>query len=64
VAPGGEAGGDGPFELFVNETDSVKSVELAGPYEDLDGNAVESAIELAPYSSRVLVKAPGAAGRL
>ncbi len=52
----GEDGTDDLSELFVNDTELPESVLLQGSYQDLDGNTVEGSVELAPYSSRVLIR--------
>jgi parallel beta-helix repeat protein len=43
-------------ELFVNDSQSAKSIPLDGAYRDLDANPVEGSVELAPFSSRVLIR--------
>ncbi len=57
TGPGGVAG-EGPdrSKLFYNATESPVSVPLDGAYVDLDGKPVAGPLELAPYSSRVLVR--------
>jgi parallel beta-helix repeat protein len=45
----------GRSELFVNDTEEPRSIPLDGVYRDLDGNRVAGSIELAPFSSAVLI---------
>ncbi len=53
------AGAPDRSELFINDTEAAKAIPLTGAYTDLDGKRVEGTIELAPFSSRVLIKPAG-----
>ena len=58
TGPGG-VGGQGPdrSKLFYNATESPVSVPLDGAYVDLFGKPAAGPLELAPYSSRILIRA-------
>jgi parallel beta-helix repeat protein len=52
-----EAGEDDPSEIFINDTERPKVIELEGAWRDLDGNEVGDRIRLEPFSSMVLLRA-------
>ncbi len=57
TGPGGVAGkGPDRSKLFYNATESPVSVPLDGTYVDLNGKPVAGPLELAPYSSRILIR--------
>jgi len=45
-----------PAQLLTNDTAIIKSVPLVGNYVDLDGQAVGTSVDIAPFSSRILIK--------
>jgi regulation of enolase protein 1 (concanavalin A-like superfamily) len=53
-----EQNDEDPSELLVNDTKNTIIVELSGSYVDIDNNALAS-VELAPYSSKVVIKDVG-----
>jgi len=46
-------------EIFINDSQAAKSIPLDGAYRDLDGNPLEGSVEVAPLSSRVLIRIEG-----
>ena len=50
-----QASDDDPSELLINDTGNTITVELSGSYVDIDNNPVSS-VELAPFSSKVVIK--------
>lgn len=44
-----------PSVLFVNDTETPAAIPLAEPYFDLDQNVVAGSLNLAPFSSRILI---------
>jgi len=51
-----EPGRDDPSEIFINDTEQPKVIELDGPYTALDGCPIEGSIRLEPFSSVVLLR--------
>ncbi len=49
-------GAEAETELFVNDTAQEQSISLEGVYLDLDQQSTVGSIQLAPFSSRVLVR--------
>jgi hypothetical protein len=45
-----------PGELLMNSATTIKSVPLLGNYVDLKGQVVGASINLAPFSSQILIK--------
>ncbi len=52
-----QRGEEDPSEIFVNETEEPRVIELDGAYSDLEGRPVEGSIRLAPFSSVILLRA-------
>ena len=43
------------FELYYNDTTSVKSYTLTNVYKDIDGESVSSPLTLQPFTSKILI---------
>ncbi len=44
-------------ELFINDSEAVRTIELHGPYRDLAGQPVQSPLRLEPFTSVILMPA-------
>ena len=56
----GRRGGADRSKLFINDHESPVTIPLDAPYLDLDGKPVGDHIALAPFSSRILIRAEAA----
>jgi hypothetical protein len=45
-----------PGELLINNTAIAKTMPLIGNYVDLNGQAVGTSVDVAPFSSKILIK--------
>jgi len=43
-------------EIFINDTEVTKTIQLSGKWRDLEGKPMTGSITLEPYTSRILIK--------